>query len=88
MTKVYKRLNVCICVKDSGVGISEDFLTEIFSPFIQESDGISRNFEGSGLGLALSKKYAEMFEGNINVESIKGEGSLFELRFPAIINTK
>ena len=88
VTKVYKRLNVCICVKDSGVGISEDFLTEIFSPFIQESDGISRNFEGSGLGLALSKKYAEMFEGNINVESIKGEGSLFELRFPAIINTK
>lgn len=88
VTKVYKRLNVCICVKDSGVGISQDFLTEIFSPFIQESDGISRNFEGSGLGLALSKKYAEMFEGNINVESIKGEGSLFELRFPAIINTK
>ncbi|MGB2483898.1 MAG: PAS domain S-box protein [Flavobacteriaceae bacterium] len=87
-TKVYKRLNVCICVKDSGVGISEDFLTEIFSPFIQESEGISRNFEGSGLGLALSKKYAEMFEGNINVESIKGKGSLFELRFPAIINTK
>lgn len=88
VTKVYKRLNVCIYVKDSGVGISEDFLTEIFSPFIQESEGISRNFEGSGLGLALSKKYAEMFEGNINVESIKEEGSLFELRFPAIINTK
>lgn len=88
VTKVYKRLNVCICIKDSGVGISEDFMTEIFSPFIQESEGISRNFEGSGLGLALSKKYAEMFEGNINVESIKGEGSLFELRFPAIINSK
>lgn len=87
VTKVCKRLNVCVCVKDSGVGISKDFLTEIFSPFIQESNGISRTFEGSGLGLALSKKYAEMFEGNINVESIKGEGSLFELRFPAIVNT-
>ena len=56
---------VSILVIDSGIGISPNFIHEIFSPFKQESEGTKRRFEGTGLGLSLSKKYAEMFGGNI-----------------------
>lgn len=77
---------VSILVIDSGIGISPNFIHEIFSPFKQESEGTKRRFEGTGLGLSLSKKYAEMFGGNIYVESEKGKGSTFELKIPLIEN--
>lgn len=75
---------VSILVIDTGIGISPDFIHDIFSPFKQESEGTKRRFEGTGLGLSLSKKYAEMFGGNIYVESEKGKGSTFELKIPLI----
>ena len=68
-----------IKVKDTGIGISEAFITQLFQPFVQESSGQSRQFEGIGLGLFIAKKYAEMLGGNILVKSKKGEGSSFEV---------
>lgn len=69
-------------VKDSGIGISDEFFPQLFSPFRQESDGISRNYEGSGLGLSIVKKYIELFGGRIEVESTKGVGSTFTVLIP------
>lgn len=68
-------------VKDTGIGMSEDFLQKIFQPFTQEEQGYTRRFEGSGLGLALVKKYCELNYAEISVESKKGEGSTFTVMF-------
>ena len=75
--------SVLIKVKDSGIGISEDFLPRIFNSFEQESTGRSRSHEGSGLGLAISKKYIELLGGEILVQSMKDQGSVFEIMLPA-----
>ncbi len=75
--------HVSIVVKDTGIGISEEFIPRIFNSFEQESTGRSRSHEGSGLGLAISKKYIELLGGEILIESKKDYGSTFEIRLPA-----
>ncbi|HEX5169724.1 MAG TPA: HAMP domain-containing sensor histidine kinase [Cyclobacteriaceae bacterium] len=70
---------VCITVADTGVGISEQFIPRIFNSFEQESSGTSRRFDGSGLGLSISKKYIELLGGQISVESKKDKGSTFQI---------
>jgi len=74
---------VSIVVKDTGIGISEEFMPRIFNSFEQESTGRSRSHEGSGLGLAISKKYIELLGGEILIESKKDQGSTFEIVLPA-----
>ena len=69
-------------VKDTGVGIEEDFLPDIFNAFEQEEGGIDREHEGSGLGLAITKRLTEALGGTIAVESEKGEGTCFTVRLP------
>lgn len=71
-----------ITVTDTGVGISEEFLPKVFNSFEQESTGRTREYEGSGLGLSISKKYIELMGGEIKVESIKGKGSTFKIVLP------
>lgn len=71
-----------IAIRDTGVGISEEFLPRIFNSFEQESSGRSRRHEGSGLGLSISKKYIELLGGEILVQSCKGQGSVFEIVLP------
>lgn len=66
---------------DTGIGIAEEFLPRIFDPFMQEDTGKHRNIEGTGLGLALVKKYIEINNIEINVESEKGKGSTFTVSF-------
>lgn len=68
-------------VRDTGIGISEEFMADIFRPFSQEEQGYTRRFEGNGLGLALVKKYAELNGARIDVKSLKGEGSSFKVIF-------
>ncbi len=77
---------ICIAVKDSGIGISEDYMEKLFTPFSQEDVGQKREFEGNGLGLALVKKYVELNKADIKVESSKGFGSIFTVVFnkPAV----
>ena len=70
-----------IAVKDTGIGISEDYLKRIYTPFSQEDIGQKREFEGNGLGLALVKKYVEVNHAEIKVESAKGVGSTFTVIF-------
>lgn len=73
--------NLFVDVTDTGIGISDDFLTQIFNPFTQETQGYSRKFEGNGLGLALVKKYCSLNNAEISVKSQKGKGSTFTVKF-------
>lgn len=68
-------------VKDTGIGISDEFIHNLFQPFTQEEQGYTRRFEGSGLGLALVKKYCEINNAEITVESKKDTGSTFTVIF-------
>ena len=69
-------------IKDSGVGISAEYMDHLFQPFSQEDLNIGRNYEGNGLGLALSKRYLEKMGGSLLVDSIKGVGSTVTFTLP------
>jgi len=73
-----------IKIIDTGIGISKENLESIFKEFKQESEGISRSHEGTGLGLTLAKKMTLLMGGRIEVESKKNMGSTFSLKFPAM----
>ncbi len=68
-------------VRDTGIGISKEYLPHLFDPFSQEEQGYSRSFEGVGLGLALVKKYCEINKADIEIESEKNKGSVFRVIF-------
>lgn len=69
-------------VSDTGIGISRADQERIFERFVQADSSPSRKYNGTGLGLALAKEYAEMHGGSISVESELGEGSVFTVRIP------
>jgi PAS domain S-box-containing protein len=69
-------------VKDTGVGIPQNQQQIIFERFRQGSDSLTRRYEGSGLGLSISKSYVEMLGGKIWVESAEGKGSTFYFTIP------
>jgi nitrogen-specific signal transduction histidine kinase/CheY-like chemotaxis protein len=71
-----------ISVTDSGIGISPEGLTHLFKPFSQIDSGLSRKFEGTGLGLAMVKVLAELHGGTVAVESTAGGGSSFTVWLP------
>lgn len=73
--------NVILKVSDTGVGISDEFIPQLFTPFSQEDAGFTRKFEGNGLGLALVKKYCELNGAEIDVVSEKKKGSTFVVTF-------
>ena len=72
---------IIINVKDTGIGIRPEKLNIIFEPFRQVSEGLSRVYEGTGLGLTLTKKFVEAMNGEISVESEVGVGTTFTLKF-------
>jgi len=71
-----------ITIIDTGIGISEEFLPHLFEEFYQESSGIARTYEGTGLGLRVAKRLLELMGGSISVESTKGKGSSFTIALP------
>ena len=78
-----KHTKVCVDITDTGIGISPEYISELFDPFSQEDTGMTRHFEGIGLGLALVKKYAEINKTDIKVNSEKGKGSTFTISLEA-----
>ncbi len=73
--------NYCVAIKDTGIGIADEYMDKIFLPFSQEDTGYSRKFDGNGLGLALVKKYLDLIDAEIMVDSKKGKGSNFIVCF-------
>ena len=71
-----------VCIEDTGIGISEQFLEKIFDPYLQEDMGYNRRYEGVGLGLTLVKLYLEAQGAEIRVHSVKGTGTRCDVRFP------
>lgn len=71
-----------LCVRDTGIGFSLADPEEVFKPFWQASSGLSRDFEGCGLGLTLAERYATLMGGTLTVESQSGCGSVFTLWLP------
>jgi len=69
-------------VSDSGIGITDEQKEIIFEPFRQGSEGMGRKFEGTGLGLTLTKKFVELLGGKISFESKIGKGTEFKIMFP------
>ena len=64
-------------VSDTGIGMSEDFLTEIFEAFTREQNTTKSKIAGTGLGMSIVKKYVDLLGGTIEVESEPGKGSTF-----------
>ena len=77
-----QHLMVCYRVADTGVGMSEEFVEHIFDEFSQEENSARTKYKGTGLGMAITKRYVDLMGGTITVESKKGEGSTFTVELP------
>jgi PAS domain S-box-containing protein len=75
--------SITVTVADTGIGISAETLQYIFMPFFQAEAGTTRKFEGTGLGLALSKRLAELLGGTLSIASKQNVGTTVSLSLPA-----
>ncbi|PZR37041.1 MAG: hybrid sensor histidine kinase/response regulator, partial [Ectopseudomonas oleovorans] len=73
---------ICIRVRDTGIGIAEDAQARIFQPFAQAEVGITREYGGTGLGLALTRRLCEAMHGKLTLQSKEGLGSEFCAKLP------
>jgi PAS domain S-box-containing protein len=76
-----------IKVSDTGIGISPEFIDTIFEEFRQVSEGYSRGFEGTGLGLTITKNFVEKIGGALSVKSKLNEGTIFSIRLPLAVSS-
>ena len=75
-------INVQYRIADTGIGMSEDFVDHIFDEFSQEEHGARTQYKGTGLGMAITKRYVDLMGGTISVERKKGVGSTFTVDLP------
>lgn len=73
---------IAISISDTGIGIAKEDQPGIFEPFEQVDSFFTREYEGTGLGLNIVKKYVEMHDGELHVESEEGKGSTFTFEIP------
>jgi len=76
------RKNLCFCVSDDGPGIPNSKLEMIFERFRQVDSGLTKEGEGSGIGLSLVKSLIEMHGGSISVKSVLNKGTQFIMELP------
>ncbi len=75
-------------VEDTGIGLDEININKIFKPFDQADLSSSKKYEGTGLGLTISKLFCEIMNGTISVKSSLGKGSIFSVRIPVQVDNK
>jgi PAS domain S-box-containing protein len=80
-----EREQVTFTVWDTGIGIAETDLGRLFQPFTQLDSRLSRQYEGTGLGLALVRRLAEAHGGSVSVQSVPGHGSRFSITLPWVV---
>ncbi|MGI8924330.1 MAG: response regulator [Fimbriimonadales bacterium] len=71
-------------VTDTGIGLSSDQILKLFQNFTQADASTTRKFGGTGLGLALTRRFCLMMGGDVTVHSVPGEGSIFTIKLPAV----
>lgn len=74
---------VSLVVSDTGIGIEPEKFDSLFDAFTQGDSSTTRRFGGNGLGLAISQRYCELLNGEIEVDSVPGEGAKFTVRLPS-----
>ena len=74
--------NYTMTIADSGIGMDEAFIKHIFDPFEREQTSTLSGTQGTGLGMSIAKRLVDMMGGDINVTSVKGEGSTFSVMLP------
>lgn len=75
-------IRVRFIIKDTGIGMSEEFVKKIYEPFTQENGGARTQYTGSGLGMAITRELIEQMGGTIEVESVQNTGSTFTVEIP------
>jgi|GEM_PF-5007071 len=75
--------NLVLIVRDNGIGIDPSDLARVFEPFVQADGSHKRRFEGTGLGLPLSRRLMEAHGGSLTLESLSGQGTVARMSFPA-----
>lgn len=88
MSKEYEKYHLSFTIKDTGIGMTEEQINKLFTPFIQGDSSINRRFGGSGLGLSIAKNLVDMMKGQIQVFSTPGEGSTFIIDLSLNVDTK
>lgn len=86
LTKNQDNTQVCCQISDTGIGIPKDKINDLFTEFFQVDSSNSRMYEGTGLGLALTKKLVNLHGGEISVQSEEGKGSTFIFTLPLGLN--
>ena len=77
-----KHVTVRFVIADTGIGMSEAFQKQLFDEFSQEHSDARTQYKGTGLGMAITKRYVDMMGGTISVQSEKGKGSTFTIELP------
>ena len=72
-------------VADTGIGLSPDKIVRLFQDFTQADASTTRKFGGTGLGLALTRRFCQMMGGDVTLHSVAGEGSTFTIKLPAVV---
>ncbi|HEX8830303.1 MAG TPA: response regulator, partial [Longimicrobium sp.] len=72
-------------VTDTGIGMSAEQIVKLFQDFTQADASTTRRFGGTGLGLALTRRFCQMMGGDVTVRSVAGEGSVFTIKLPAVM---
>ncbi len=75
-------------ISDAGIGMTEEQLTKLFQRFQQADASTTRKFGGTGLGLSITKAFSTMLGGDVEVESVPGQGSTFTVRLPANVTAQ